>query len=52
MKTALIAKNVPQDKVIAFGMGEQHPIADNATEQGRMTNNRVEFFVSEDVNAE
>ena len=41
----LIGKGVSADRLIALGMGESVPVADNSTEEGRLANRRVEFKV-------
>jgi outer membrane protein OmpA-like peptidoglycan-associated protein len=45
----LVDSGVPINNVIAKGMGESNPIADNATAAGRKLNRRVEMVVSGDV---
>ncbi len=45
----LVDNGVPINNVIAKGMGESNPIADNATSAGRKLNRRVEMIVSGDV---
>lgn len=45
IKAYLIAKGVDASKLMTKGMGEQYPIADNETEQGRFRNRRIEFAV-------
>ena len=43
----LILRGVPQQQLTARAFGETKPIADNATEEGRRENRRVEFHVIE-----
>jgi len=43
----LVAGGVDADQLTAVGYGETQPIADNATEDGRQTNRRVQFDVQE-----
>lgn len=40
---ALAIRGVPQSSLIAKGYGESKPVADNATEDGRARNRRIEF---------
>lgn len=42
----LIGKGVSADRLVAVGMGETQPVADNGTEEGRIANRRVEFKVT------
>jgi outer membrane protein OmpA-like peptidoglycan-associated protein len=43
----LVAHGVDQSRLTARGWGIEHPIADNATEEGREKNRRVEFNIIE-----
>ena len=46
VRVALIARGVEADRLQSVGYGAERPIADNATEQGRKTNQRIEFSLS------
>ena len=39
----LVEKGVAQDRLTAVGKGQNNPIADNSTDEGRAKNRRVEF---------
>ena len=41
----LVYHGLDKNKITAFGMGEKHPIADNATEQGKAINRRGELHI-------
>jgi len=43
VRNYLIKKGVPADRLTARGYGETHPIADNATPEGKAKNRRVEL---------
>ena len=45
VRDALIAMNVPGNRLVAEGYGEFRPVADNKTADGRARNRRVEFKV-------
>jgi outer membrane protein OmpA-like peptidoglycan-associated protein len=51
----LTMRGVPSARIATMGYGEQYPIADNATEEGRARNRRVEIRITpvsqDDVNA-
>lgn len=51
----LISRGVSSARIQTQGMGESHPVADNATAEGRALNRRVEIKITpvttEDVNA-
>jgi OOP family OmpA-OmpF porin len=41
----LVDHKIPKGELAAIGYGVEHPIADNATEEGREKNRRVEFLI-------
>lgn len=45
VKQYLIAKNIAASRLSTQGMGADKPVADNATEEGRKRNRRIEFEV-------
>jgi outer membrane protein OmpA-like peptidoglycan-associated protein len=47
VKNYLVGRGVAPSRVSTEGRGERQPIADNATEQGRARNRRVEIFLSD-----
>lgn len=46
VRDALIERGVAGKRIAAEGKGEREPIADNATEEGRAKNRRVEFTIT------
>lgn len=47
VKNALMSKGVQSDRIRTYGYGTQHPVATNATEDGRRQNRRVEVVISD-----
>jgi outer membrane protein OmpA-like peptidoglycan-associated protein len=45
VRTYLITRGFPMDKIEAHGMGPDRPIADNASAEGRANNRRVEIVI-------
>lgn len=45
VKTYLVGKSVPDASLTSTGFGPANPKADNATEEGRAANRRIEFVV-------
>lgn len=40
-----ISKGIPEERLVARGLGQTQPLASNATAKGRGKNRRIEFFV-------
>ena len=46
VRTELIKRGIPADRLQADGFGPKRPLADNATPEGRQQNRRIEFKVA------
>lgn len=46
IKELFVSSGIPEENIIAYGMGEEYPVADNNSTEGRKTNRRVEFRAS------
>src|SRR6478735_6505091 len=46
VRSYLVSKGVPSEKITAVGKGEANPVASNDTPEGRANNRRVEIVVS------
>jgi outer membrane protein OmpA-like peptidoglycan-associated protein len=49
VRAALIKRGVAEDRLVAEGIGETRPIADNGTAAGRRQNRRVDVYVIENL---
>ena len=47
IKKWLVDKGIAKDRLIAAGLGQNKPVADNATAEGRAKNRRIEFKLAE-----
>lgn len=45
VKAYLLSKGAPEDRLDSLGCGQNTPIADNGTEDGKTQNRRVEFVI-------
>ena len=48
VRAALVAKGYPAERIQTVGIGEDQPVADNASAEGRANNRRVEIVVARD----
>ncbi|MFO0616135.1 MAG: OmpA family protein [Polyangiaceae bacterium] len=46
VKDYLVSQGYPKEKITAVGMGQDHPVAENTTPEGRANNRRVEIIVN------
>ena len=47
VKNAAIAKGAAKERLLAVGFGQNKPLADNTTDEGRAKNRRTEFRIAE-----
>ena len=47
VKAFVVGKGVAKERLIAVGCGQNKPIADNTTEEGKAKNRRTEFRIAE-----
>jgi OOP family OmpA-OmpF porin len=47
IKKFLVDKGINKTRLIAVGFGQNKPVADNSTEEGRAKNRRTEFRIAE-----
>jgi outer membrane protein OmpA-like peptidoglycan-associated protein len=47
VRAALVAAGVPEERLVARGLGESYPVASNASPAGRQLNRRVEILIGE-----
>jgi OmpA-OmpF porin, OOP family len=47
VKQWLVSAGVNQGRLLAVGFGQSKPVANNATEEGRAENNRIDFRIAE-----
>ena len=52
LKNMLTANGIDSEKIVAIGMGEAHPIANNSTPAGQAINRRAEFVFKAGSQAE
>ncbi|MEN6473850.1 MAG: OmpA family protein [Syntrophaceae bacterium] len=49
VRAYLVQRGYPADRIQAQGLGEGHPIADNASPEGRANNRRVEIIIEREA---
>lgn len=47
VKAELVAKGISPDRLTTEAFGDQNPVSDNSTEDGRASNRRVDFMVTQ-----
>ncbi|MBN9669198.1 OmpA family protein [Labrenzia aggregata] len=47
VKTYLISKQIPDERIVSVGYGETRPVTSNDTAEGKRRNRRIEFLVVE-----
>ena len=48
MRDALVQRGVDTSRITARGYGKGHPVADNASPEGRAMNRRVEIVIADE----
>ena len=51
VRTYLVSRGFPSEKIQARGMGPDRPVADNTSAEGRANNRRVEIIIAKDHSA-
>jgi outer membrane protein OmpA-like peptidoglycan-associated protein len=51
VRTYLVSRGFPSEKIQAHGMGADRPVADNTSAEGRANNRRVEIIIAKDHSA-
>jgi outer membrane protein OmpA-like peptidoglycan-associated protein len=46
VRSYLVSRGVPSEKIVAKGMGPDRPVAENTSAEGRAQNRRVEIVVA------
>ena len=46
VRSYLVSRGCPTDRIVARGMGSDRPVADNASGEGRANNRRVEIVIN------
>jgi outer membrane protein OmpA-like peptidoglycan-associated protein len=51
VRSYLVSRGYPAEKILARGIGQERPIAENGTAEGRANNRRVEIVVERDTHS-